>query len=173
MEKSLLPEIMQDESNLALEECINKAFAIDLRKFMTCQTENLEDNILYEKAKQMHVLGIEGYNDCTNREEKEALIKNSIRMHRYKGTLKSIKSSITSFEFEFESWQDYDGIPNHFKIKVEKDGTMNENIFRRAIKSINENKRLSSKMDEIILNVSTKGIIRVNSTIIISHKVSI
>ena len=135
---SLLPYSMQDESNLALEACINEAFSRDMTKFLLYYDENLSDNLLYEKAKIFHTLGLEGWNKCKSREEKITLLKNSIKNHRYKGTIKAVKSVLANTDLEYLSWQNYDGLPNHFKIRVFVQEAISSQIHSDMIESLFE-----------------------------------
>lgn len=168
-DKSLLPYSMQDESNLALEACINQAFSIDMTVFLTCIAENLSDSILYEKANQFHVLGAEGWNDCKTREDKINLVKNAIKMHRFKGTISSVKS-ILNDEFEYLPWHQYSGIPNHFKIRMNVETPVSNETKLKFVKTIQEYKRLSSKMDEFEIYIMLKDRLDINTTIIKARK---
>ena len=119
---SLLPANLQDKTNLALEDCINKAFEIDLKPFVTSIVDKLPDSILYEKAKQFHLLD-EGYNLCKTREEKIRFVKNGIKMHQIKAT-------------------------KNFKILIEpKDVKVDLTKVSEILKKIEKNKRLSAKQD--------------------------
>lgn len=170
--KSLLPYSMQDESNLALEQCINQAFSIDMTKFLTCIVDNLSDEVLYEKAKQFHVLGIEGWKDCKTREDRENIVKNAIRMHRFKATVSSIKTRINE-EFEYLPWHTYQGIPNHFKIRIYVEEPVSNQTKLRFSQVIQEYKRHSSKMDELEIYTTLKDRLDINTSVIKARKVII
>ena len=170
---SLLPENMQDESNLALEQCMNEALTIDMSNFLTTVCENLSDEILFEKAKMFHVLGFEGWQRCSSKEDKVKLLKNAIRNHRFKGTVKSIKTALPDTNIQYLSWQNYNGLPNHFKIKVYTETPLNENSYNKIVQTVKEYKRLSSKMDSIEINTMLKDRLNLNSLIYISRKVLI
>ena len=167
---SILPYSMQDESNLAIEECINKAFSIDILKFLLYCDENLSDELLYEKAKMFHTLGLEGWNKCKTRDEKINLLKNSIKNHRYKGTIKAIKSVLSDKDIKYLSWQDYDGIPNHFKIKIYIQEALGFQIQSDMMEYVTEYKRLSSKMDALELHLMLKTKLNLNSVIFQSKR---
>jgi len=162
---SLLPYSMQDVSNLALEECINKAFSIDISKIILYLDENLSDTLLYEKAKMFHTLGIEGWNSATTRQEKINLIRNSIRNHRFKGTIKAIKSVLSDNYIEYLKWTDYNGAANHFKIKVFTEEPISSILQYNMAQSVNEYKRLSSKMDAFEINVMIKDQLNLNTVL--------
>lgn len=170
---SLLPESMRDESNLAIEECINQALSIDMSLFLSCIPENLSDEILFEKAKMFHVLGFEGWQRCQTREDKITLLKNAIKNHRFKGTVKSIKTALSDTNTEYLSWQKYNGLPNHFKIKVYTEKPLHNDSYNKIVQTVNEYKRLSSKMDSIEINTMLKDKLNLNSLMYISRKVII
>jgi P2-related tail formation protein len=168
-DNSLLPYSMRDESNLALEECINKAFSIDMTKYLTCLVDNLSDSVLYEKAKQFHVLGIEGWNECKTREDRENLVKNAIKQHRFKGTISSVKS-IFKEEFEYLPWHEYQGTPNHFKLRMNVETPVSSQTKIRLSQILQEYKRLSSKMDEFEIYILLKDRMDINTSIIKARK---
>ena len=170
---SLLPNSLQDESNLALEQCINEAFSIDMKRFMTCTPENLSDEILLEEAKMFHVLGFEGWQRCNSKEDKVTLLKNAIKNHRYKGTIYSLKTSLSDTNINYLSWQDYNGKPNHFKIEVYTETPLNKESYLKIVNTVKEYKRLSSKMDSIEIKTMLKSRLNTNSVIIVGRKVII
>lgn len=148
---SSLPEILQDKTNLTLEKCLNKTLSIDIKPFVTVLIDKLSDDILYEKAKQIHLLD-EGYNLCKTREEKIRFIKNGIKMHKIKATKKCIKE-ITDTKIEYRDWFEYDGVYNHFKILI----FVNDDFSKisQIQKNIESKKRLSAKEEmTIVINNS-------------------
>lgn len=143
---SLLPQNMQDKTNLAIENCINKTFEVDLKPFLTSVIDKLPDSILYEKAKQFHLLD-EGYSLCPTREEKIRFIKNGIKMHKIKATKKCIKN-LTDETVKYQDWYEYGGFNNHYKILIEpKDVKVDLTKVSEILKKIEKNKRLSAKQD--------------------------
>ena len=170
---SILPYSMQDESNLALENCINQAFDIDMSKFLTCINDNLSDDVLLAKAKMFHTLGNEGWNDCETREDKISLLNNVIRTHRFKGTVYSIRSRLVNVDFEYLAWHQYNGTPNHFKIIMYVDKPVSEETKTKIMQAINEYKRLSSKLDALEIYTMLKDELNMYATVIKERKVII
>jgi len=147
---SMLPQILQDKTNLALEECINESLNIDLSKIMTCMPDNLQNSVLSSLAAQYHILS-EGWNDCKTRDEKISLLKRAIKLHRYKATVKAIKECINSEDIksDYIPWFNYDGLPHHFKIKLYLDGiSYSQEIKNTILKKIEEYKQLRAKLDK-------------------------
>ena len=171
--KSLLPESIQDVSNLALEKCINEALNFDMSLFMICLPENLSDSALFARAKMLHILGAEGWNDCNTREEKIELINNAIKMHRLKGTVASIKTRLSGTNIEYLNWDKYEGVPNHFKVKVRTKEVINENTASKIIQAINENKRFSSKMDALEIDTVFESGVYLDGYLLMSRKITL
>lgn len=144
--RSLLPEHMQDKSNLAIEQCINEALNIDLKPFMTCLIDYCNEDVLHALAERFSLIG-DGYETCTNIEEKRKLVKNAYKIHKLKATVKGIKN-LLSENITFMSWQEYNGIHNHYKLCI---NYINSIVDRKNIinllKKIENNKRLSAKQD--------------------------
>ena len=173
MPNSLLPQILQDETNLALETCINESFNFDFAKIMTGIPDTVNDNVLAELAKQFHVSS-EGWIDCKTREEKINLIKNAIPLHQIKGTKKAIKDciNIENVEAKYLPWYEYNGIPHHFKLNFSFDGvSVTEEIINIIHKKIEEFKQLRAKLELAELQNIIKTNIFVTPTILISRKI--
>ncbi len=173
MPNSLLPQILQDESNLALENCLNESFNFGFAKIMTCIPDAVSDSILAELAKQFHVTS-EGWNDCKTREEKINLIKNAIPLHRTKGTVKAIKDciNIENIEAKYLPWYKYNGIPHHFKLNFLSDNEpITSEILSIIQKKIEEFKQLRAKLDLIKLQNVVKTNIFVTPITLISKKI--
>lgn len=170
---SILPYSMQDESNLALENCINQAFDIDMSKFLTCINDNLSDDVLLAKAKMFHTLGNEGWNDCETREDKISLLNNVIRTHRFKGTVYSIRSRLVNVDLEYLAWHQYNGTPNHFKIIMYVEEAITAQVVQKLSLAVNEYKRFSAKMDELEIYTTLKDRLDINTSVIKARKVVI
>ncbi|MCD8024759.1 MAG: phage tail protein [Candidatus Gastranaerophilales bacterium] len=147
---SLLPEIMQDTHNLALEECIKKELVIDIKPFMIYPIENLPDDKLLYLAKEFHVTGYEGWNLAQTRAQKINLIKNSLVMHSLKGTKKSILNALSSLGIEAEITE-IEARPSHFTVKFLniKDRGLTEEFEKEIMEVINNYKPLTRILDKI------------------------
>lgn len=145
MHKSVLPSFLQDKSNLAIEKCINKAFEIDLKPFMTAIVDKLPDTILTAKAEAMSLTNGDGWQNCDTRTKKCKAIKKSVAMHRLKGTVKGIKSLLNS-NITYMQWNEYNGIPYHYKLIFDNDKYTKSEIMN-ILAEVHNVKRLSAKMD--------------------------
>ena len=91
--------------------------------------------------------------------EKRELVKNSIRLHRTKGTKYAIEEvlRIVGFEGEIQEWYDYGGHPYHFKIKITSYKGLDEGILRRLNGLIREYKNARSFLEDIAFSSAVKG----------------
>ena len=153
MYKGILPYSMQDESNMALEKCIDKAFDIDLSPFMTALPDFVSPNVLYFLAEQLSLTDGDGYSECKTEQEKRDLIKKAIKIHRMKATTKCMNDLCANSTVKLLPWFEYDGLNNHYKLIVE--GGSLEDV-EKTISMINRNKRLSSKPDILIYELKTE-----------------
>ena len=91
--------------------------------------------------------------------EKRELVKNSIRLHRTKGTKYAIEEvlRIVGFEGEIQEWYDYGGHPYHFKIKITSYKGLDEGILRRLKSLIKEYKNARSFLEDLVFASAVKG----------------
>lgn len=144
---NIFPASISDESFSALEKCADKAFDIDMSQFMTSIADKLSENLLYFKAEQMSLTDGDGYADCKTPEEKRNLLKQAFRQHKLKATVKCIKNLLTN-EFLYQQWNEYNGIPNHYRLVINlKNSEITPIKTAKIIASIENNKRLSAKQD--------------------------
>lgn len=117
---SLLPKIMQDKSNLALEQCIFKAFDIDLKPYMIYLLDHVDIRLLKFLAYQFHILGDEGWNLAKTEQEKRDLLKIAFQVHKFKGTKRALLRvlEMLGFNGEINEWFEYEGRPHRFKIVI-------------------------------------------------------
>jgi len=62
----------------------------DLAPLLVYQVDTVRDDLLVHLADQFHVMGIEGWNLAETPEQQHRLIKDSIAMHRLKGTPRAL-----------------------------------------------------------------------------------
>ncbi len=175
MLNSLLPQILQDTTNFAIENCINESFDVNFSKIMICIPDSVSDSVLSELAKQYHITS-EGWNDCKTREEKINLLKKSILLHKKKGTVQSIKEciNIENVDAKYLAWHEYDGIPHHFKIKFSFNGeAVTDKIKSIIYKKLEEFKQLRAKLDLAELQNVVKTNIFIAPVTLISRKIII
>ncbi|MGN1125539.1 MAG: phage tail protein [Candidatus Gastranaerophilaceae bacterium] len=153
MYKSILPKNIQDESNLALEKCMDKSFDISLTPFMTSLTDTLSKNVLFLKAQQLSLTDGDGWQNCKTEQDKRDLLKKTLRIHKFKATEQCIHELINKSDttIKMSNWFEYEGINNHYKLECEANNIAE---IENLIKNIQQNKRLSTKLDKLIYNLS-------------------
>ncbi|MBI4691687.1 MAG: phage tail protein I, partial [Nitrospirae bacterium] len=98
--KDLLPPNLQGDKNLeGLCEAADKVFAIEdkLDKLLVYLIDEVSADVLPFLAWQFHV---EGWELSGTESEKRTLIKNSIELHRYKGTPWAIENALKSISID-------------------------------------------------------------------------
>ncbi len=167
--KSLLPIALQDKNNLVLEECIKAEFNIDIKKLIVTPVQNADESLLPHLAKQEHVLGDEGWNLATTKEEKQNLIISSFEKHSKKGSIPSIIAALKNIKIEAkisEFWE-YSGRPSHFKVEflnIYKQG-LNKNFENQLIAMINAYKPATRILDYINYFLCSKSHIYISTHI--------
>lgn len=110
--------------------------------------DSLPNNILDELAYQFHV---DFYKDTFTHEIKVSLIKNSIAMHRIKGTpyaVEDVCQKVFKSAKVVENWE-YGGKPYHFKVKLISESMPNQKVIDDLNTAINMTKNVRSWCDEL------------------------
>jgi len=111
-------------------------------------------------AEQFHVMGAEGWAVAQTDGERRALIKNSIALHRTKGTVWAIKQILVTLGMTgvVSEWFDYGGQPYHFRIDVDLSGRgMGTDEVQRLSELVHEYKSARSHLEALTLNVSVRS----------------
>ncbi|MEJ5227176.1 phage tail protein I [Thermodesulfovibrio sp.] len=112
--------------------------------------DSLSGEVLDLLAWQFH---IEGWELAETEEEKRALVKKAIELHRYKGTPWAVKKvfETLNLDAEIQEWFQYEGEPYKFKVFL-RSIVQNEETYTSLIKLINEYKNERSWLDSIGIN---------------------
>lgn len=112
----------------------------------------LSSDILDELAWQMHA---DWYDSTASIDIKRTLIKNALKVHRYRGTPYAIEQVIQDYfgDGYVEEWFEYEGNPYMFRVITSNTSVTSElaNQFTRAVNSV---KNMRSHLEEIIINIS-------------------
>jgi len=116
----LIPESIRDESTLALNDLIERMGTLDLTPLLVYLVDDAPVSVLPHLAEQFHITGDEGWLLAASDADRRTLIKNSIELHRYKGTPYAIKKVLETFNLEgrLQEWWQYDGEPYHFLVDI-------------------------------------------------------
>lgn len=108
-----------------------------------------------ELAWQNHV---DFYDPTAPLEQRRALVQNSIRWHRHKGTDSAIEELISTLfgDGRVENWYEYGGEPGYFQVVTSDPEATNARAtdFIRALDSV---KRLSSWLERVVIEEATTG----------------
>lgn len=165
----------------AFDALVEKRFTeIDLTPLLIYMIDLCPTAALYHLADQFNVLGYKGWVLCTNDEERRALIKKAIELHRYKGTPWAIKEALRSIGFFdakiqehaggifYDGVHDYDGAHVYgggawatFRVQVldlgETKGISAESLAT-IVSMINEYKNARSTLVGILFNATVQDI---------------
>ncbi len=149
--------LIQDGINAINTQAINAVIegisSIDITPLLIYYIEYVDSSALPHLATQFHVLGYEGWDFATTDSQKRELIKNAIQMHRYKGTLYSLKIAINmlfSNVATITEWFQYNGKPYCFKVNVDISNTgISEQQYTDLLNLIFEWKNTRSWLDSL------------------------
>lgn len=147
---------INDISSKAFDELFARFQNLDINVLMTSLIDTVEASALPHLAEQFHITGNEGWINCQNEEEKRDLIKNSIKLHKYRGTKYALIKvlDVLGLNGKISEWFEYDGRPYYFRLSVD----MNDRSFDLTTESqllelIEENKNVRSKLEQILVTL--------------------
>lgn len=92
----------------------------DYSQFLIYIIDSVKSEVLPLLAWQLDVLGFRGWNLATNDDERRALIKKAIELHRYKGTVWAVKESLASIGYgDLQLVEHVDGHWANFRFTVD------------------------------------------------------
>lgn len=119
-DERLIGHAIRDEHTLALNELeelyIDK---FDLRKLLIYYIDGVDASALPALAYQFNVLDPE-WNLVTTEQQKRQLIKNSLELHRYRGTPWAIRNvfELLGIYAELSEWFEFGELPGRYMIKL-------------------------------------------------------
>lgn len=162
---SLVPNAIQDETTLALEECVKEAIEkIDFSQFIVAIPELAPEKVLAFIAQERHVLGKEGWNGCATKEDKLALLGSAFELHRKKGTVGAIEKclKISNVEAKLLRWFEYEGVPHHYKIVFNLiNKSLSAQVLKQIYEKVEEYKQLRAKQDGFEINCTMQGAMKI------------
>lgn len=133
--------------------------------------DQLSEQWVDELAYQFHV---DFYDSNLPIEQKRQLVKNSLAWHKRKGTPSAVAELISTIfgDGRIEEWYQYDGKPGHFQVITNNPEVTQERAqeFYRAVESV---KRLSAKLEQVILSQTEKLQLYHGSAILVSENILI
>jgi len=162
----LIPASINDASGQAYNEMAERLGSLDVTVLMVYIIDYVPASVLPHLAEQFHVAGNEGWLLCNSDDDRRALIKSAIELHRYKGTPYAIERvlDVLGLSGELQEWFQYGGQPYHFRVAVDiGDKGMDEAFINRIEGLINEWKNTRSHLEKLSLMLNTSGTCRVGA----------
>ncbi len=162
MIKEVLPESLRVDENIkalieAVEPELETIQAQIPNVLIYSRIDTLSEEVIDLLAWQFH---IEGYELAETEEEKRALVKKAIELHRYKGTRWAIKKVLELLNMQgvIKEWFEYGGEPYRFKVDVGiSNKELTPELIDKLINLINEYKNERSLLEELIATYLARG----------------
>lgn len=174
MNKNLSP--INDSSSKSFDDLFARFQEIDIKCLLIYLFEQVEESALIHLAEQFHITGNEGWLSCQSEKEKRELLKNSLKLHKFRGTKYALVRvlNILGLNGDVQEWFEYDGKPYHFKISIE----MNNRAFdfdteNSLIELINANKNVRSKLETLTVDLISTTIQRYATACITSEEITV
>lgn len=174
--RSSLAPINDTHLKIFDEICEERFSNIDLDCLLVVLIDNVPSDALPHLAQQYHITGNEGWIQALSEEEKRALIKSSIKMHRYKGTKYALEEILSTLNItgSVEEWFEYGGEPYYFKIILQIfNRSINEETEEKLIDLINEYKNERSWLEEIEFQLTSSSNMYAYSAIITNETITV
>ncbi|KKP40318.1 MAG: hypothetical protein UR30_C0005G0099 [Candidatus Peregrinibacteria bacterium GW2011_GWC2_33_13] len=151
---------IKDESSLAFNELFERLGTLNLTPMLIYLIDNVEASALPHLAEQFHILGNEGWLFAVSDEEKRALIKNAVQIHKYKGTKYALEKvlEVLNLNGKIFEWFDYGGNPYHFRVILDFfNRGFDETTEKQLLDLIEETKNVRSVMETLEINLATQA----------------
>ncbi len=145
-----------DISSQTFDNLFARFQELDTECLLVYLFDKVEESALIHLAEQFHITGNEGWSGCTTVAEKRDLIKNSLNLHRFRGTKYSLVRvlEILGLNGKVSEWFEYGGLPYHFRISVEmNDKAFDETTEQSLLDLITANKNVRSHLESLIINL--------------------
>lgn len=147
---------IKDLSSRTFDDLFARFQEIDTECLLVYLFNKVDETALIHLAEQFHITGNEGWSGCTTVEEKRDLIKNSLNLHRFRGTKYSLVRvlEILGLNGKVSEWFEYGGLPYHFRISVEmNDKAFDETTEQSLLDLITANKNVRSHLESLIIHL--------------------
>lgn len=137
--------------------------------------DTLPSDALPHLAEQYHITGKEGWMFCKTDEEKRALLKNAIKLHKYRGTKYAIISALEVLELKADiaEWFEYNGEPFFFKVFIDLETSFETELESRIVNIINAHKNVRSWLERLTIYLAHTAILPIVSYTLTSEEVTI
>lgn len=159
---TLLPESLTFDTNIvafatAFNEQITKVMQLIKNDIIYFYIDNLSEEVLNVLAKDLKV---DWYNTGYDIETKRSVIKNAVKVHKYKGTPYAVQTAVNSVlpGTSIMEWPEYGGQPYKFKIDLEagKKGFNSEQV-NTILRQVDFYKNKRSHLDAVNANITSNA----------------
>ena len=172
--KTLSP--INDISSITFDELFARFQDLDTECLLIYLFDKVEESALVHLAEQFHITGNEGWAFCSTVQEKRDLIKNSLNLHRFRGTKFALTRvlDILGLNGKVMEWFEYNGTPYHFRIAVDlANKGFSAETEKALIDLIMANKNVRSKLEELTVNLLITTPYYIANYILISEEITI
>ena len=166
-----------NDTNLKIfdEICAERISAINLDVLNLANIDTLPSDALPHLAEQYHITGEEGWIFCKNEQEKRALLKKAIKLHKYKGTKFAIISALSALNLNcnLEEWFEYHGEPFMFRVFVEVEEVFDSDLEQQIVNIINAHKNVRSWLEALTIELFRHSYYGIASWISTSEEVTV
>lgn len=159
--------------NSLINETDRRFSSIDLSQLLVMVIDCAPYELLRDLAEQFDVNGIE-WELADSEDKKRKLIKDSVILHRYKGTFYGVKRvlGILNIEGEIEEYDKYNGRWHHFKVHLNiVNDTFDMSKGVKLISLLNEYKPLRSKLDNLQINLIVSADICITTYMVTQNEI--
>lgn len=136
--------------------------------------EELDGATIDQLALEWHV---DGYDQSDSLEIRRRLVRNSFKMHKYKGTVYAVKIGLDSLfggDARLQEWFEYDGLPYYFKIRIRPLETeLTKELLQRALVIVKETKNVRSVLESITVELATSHQVSMGMCYRMGHRMTI
>ena len=121
MDSRLIPEGIRDERTERLLSLLDGWDGLPVENTLVYRASAAETDLLRQLAWQFHVMGVEGWSLAVTTEQRRALVRRAMELHRYKGTPWAVRRALDALGLaaEIVEWFDVDDLaPYEFGIRA-------------------------------------------------------
>ena len=173
--KQLCP-VNDNFSKIFDEICEERFSNLNLDCLLVSIIDNVPSDALPHLAEQYHITGNEGWLQAVTDEEKRALIKSSIKMHRYKGTKYALLEVLKALDIDGKvtEWFEYKGQPYYFKMLLKiTDKPLSFETEQNLRNLIDEYKNTRSWLDVIQFQLFPTADVKAFSAVTVNEQIII
>ena len=167
---------INDVSSKVFDELFSRYQNLDINAIMISLFDSVNAEALPHLAEQFHITGNEGWNNCKNEKEKRELIKNSLNLHKFRGTKYALVKvlDVLGLNGKVTEWFEYGGKPYHFKVSVEiTDSSFDLSTEEQLYDLLEENKNVRSKLEQVVISLVNNASLSFINYVVTSEEMTV